>query len=171
MKNQIGVILTGGDFQALGAIRTLARKGIPVIVLDSDFCISKYSRFVKKIFKAPRLSDENSYVDFLIKLAGKEGIKGWVIFPNSDEAVYILSKNKKVLQDYYRIPTPSWDVIKNVHIKKNTYQVAEQNGIPVPKTYYPTSLKELTELDITFPLVIKPSIRDHFYNKVKKKPF
>ena len=171
MKNQIGAILTGGDFQALGAIRTLARKGIPVIVLDSDFCISKYSRFVKKIFKAPRLSDENSYVDFLIKLAGKEGIKGWVIFPNSDEAVYILSKNKKVLQDYYRIPTPSWDVIKNVHIKKNTYQVAEQNGIPVPKTYYPTSLKELTELDITFPVVIKPSIRDHFYNKVKKKAF
>ena len=160
MQHQVGAILTGGDFQALGAIRTLARKGIPIVVLDSDFCISKYSRFVKKIFKAPRLSDESSYVNFLIKLAGREGVKGWVIYPNSDEAVYILSKNKKVLQDYYRIPTPSWDVIKNVYIKKNTYQVAEQNGIPVPKTYYPTSLKELKELDITFPLVIKLSIRE-----------
>ena len=155
MNKKIGALITGGDFQALGAIRTLGRKGIPIVVIDSDFCISKYSKFVGKTFRAPQLSDEDDYVEFLIKLAVKEGLDGWVIFPNSDEAVYLLSKNKKVLQDYYRIPTPFWDVIKNVYIKKNTYQVAEQNGIPIPKTYYPASLKELTELDIKFPFVIK----------------
>ena len=171
MSQKIGAVITGGDFQALGAIRSLARKNIPIVVLDSELCISKYSRHVKNIFKAPRLSDGDGYVNFLIELAGKEGTNGWVIFPNSDEAVYVLSKNKVVLKNYYRVSTPSWKVIKNVYIKKNTYQLAEKNGIPIPKTYYPGSLEELTELDLKFPLVVKPSIRDHFYNKIKRKAF
>ena len=120
LRERIGAVLTGGDFQALGAIRTLGRKGIPVVVLDSDLCISKYSRFVKKSFRAPPVSgNKASYVDFLVSVARKEGLHGWVIFPNSDEAVALLSKNKDVLQEFYRVPTPSWDVIKKVYIKKN----------------------------------------------------
>ena len=70
MNERIGAVVTGGDFQALGAIRTLARKDIPLVVLDSDRCISKYSRFVKKCLKAPSLAGgKKSYVDFLINLA------------------------------------------------------------------------------------------------------
>ncbi len=171
MIEKIGVVITGGDFQALGAIRTLARKSIPIIMLDSQNCISRYSRFKTKFFRAPPLSDKDSYVNFLIDLAGKERIEGWVIFPNSDEAVYVLSKNKDILKEYYKIPIPSWEVIRNVYIKKNTYQVAEKNGIPIPKTYYPEDLEELLKLDLQFPMVIKPSIRDNFYNKVKIKAF
>lgn len=171
MTKEIGAVITGGDFQALGAIRTLARKDVPIIVLDNDLCISKYSRFVKKFIRAPLLSNEDAYVNFLIWLARKERIDGWVIFPNSDEAVYILSRNKDILKNYYKIPTPPWGVIRNVYIKKNTYQIAEKNGIPIPKTYYPQNLEELAELDLQFPLVIKPSIRDNFYNKVKIKAF
>ena len=44
VPDNIGVVLTGGDFQGLGVLRTLARKGIPITLLDSDHCISKYSR-------------------------------------------------------------------------------------------------------------------------------
>ena len=171
MYKKIGVVITGGDFQALGAIRTLGRKGIPVTVLDKDLCISKYSKFVKKCIKAPSLSDENTYKDFLIHIAEKENIKGSVLFPNSDEAVCIISKHKKILEKYYSIPTPTWDVIKNVYIKKNTYRIAGENGIPVPKTYSPESIERLIDLDLDFPLVIKPSIRDYFYNKTKIKAF
>lgn len=169
MQEKIGAVITGGDFQALGVLRTLARKDIPIILLDSDHCISRYSRFKKKFFKSPRPSEEESYLNFLIDLAKKEKIHGWVIFPNSDEVVYILSKHKDVLEEFYRIPTPRWEVIQNVYIKENTYQVAEKYKIPIPKTYYPKDLEELLKLDLEFPVVIKPSIRDYFYNKVKIK--
>jgi predicted ATP-grasp superfamily ATP-dependent carboligase len=94
-----------------------------------------------------------------------------VIFPNSDETVYILSKYKHVLEEFYRIPTPGWEIIQNVYIKKNTYQLAEKNGIPIPVTYYPDSLEDLVELSLNYPMVIKPSIRDNFYSKVKTKAF
>jgi D-aspartate ligase len=173
MQKKIGVLISGGDFQALGVLRTFGRKDIPVIMLDSDCCIGKYSRFKKKFFRSPRPSDSQSYVDFLVELAKKENIHRdrWVIFPNSDEIVYVLSKYKDLLEEFYRIPTPCWEVIQNVYIKKNTYQLAERNGIPVPATYYPNSLDELVELNLTYPVVIKPSIRDNFYRKVKIKAF
>ncbi len=51
MPEQIGVVITGGDFQALGVLRSLARKDIPVAVLDHDHCISRYSRFPKRYFR------------------------------------------------------------------------------------------------------------------------
>ncbi len=169
--NKSGAIITGGDFQGLGVLRTLARKDIPIILLDNEHCIGKYSKFKKKFFRSPHPSEGEAYINFLIDLAKKENIHGWVIFPNSDEAVYVLSKHKDILEKYYKIPTPSWDVIKNVYIKKNTYQVAEKNGIAIPKTYYPENLDELIELDLQYPVVLKPSIRDHFYNKIKIKAF
>lgn len=173
MHKKVGALITGGDFQALGVLRTLVKKDIPIIMLDSDLCIGKYSRFKKKFFRSPRPSDNQSYVDFLIELAKKENIHGdrWVIFPNSDEMVYVLSKYKNILEEFYRIPTPDWEVIRNVYIKKNTYQLAEKNGISIPATYYPDSLQELVELNLNYPVVIKPSIRDNFYSKVRIKAF
>ena len=173
MQEKVGVVITGGDFQALGVLRTLAKKDIPIIMLDSEHCISKYSRFKKRFFRSPHSSDDQSYVDFLIDLAKKEKIhrNRWVIFPNSDETVYVLSKYKNILEEFYRIPTPGWEVIQNVYIKKNTYQLAEKIGIPIPTTYYPDNLQELVELSLNYPVVIKPSIRDNFYSKVKIKAF
>ncbi|MFX0196786.1 MAG: ATP-grasp domain-containing protein [Candidatus Hodarchaeota archaeon] len=171
MPGKIGAVVTGGDFQALGVLRTLAQKDIPVILLDSDHCIGRYSRFNKKFVKSPHPSRKESYLNFLIDLAGKEKIHGWVIFPNNDEAVYVLSKYRSILDEFYRICTPSWEVIRNVYVKENTYRFAAKHGIPIPKTFYPKNQDELMELDLQYPVVIKPSIRDHFYNKVKVKAF
>jgi D-aspartate ligase len=171
MTEKTGAVITGGDFQGLGALRTLAKKDIPIILLDSDHCIGRYSRFVKSFFRSPQPSDTEAYVNFLIDLAKRETIRGWVIFPNSDEAVRVLSQNRDILGEFYRIPAPPWAVIRNVYVKKNTYLLAEKNGIPIPKTYYPQNMEELLELDLQFPVVVKPSVRDHFYNKVKIKAF
>ena len=171
MTEKIGAIVTGGDFQGLGVLRTLGRKGIPTILLDSEYCISRYSKFKNMFVRSPHPSNRESYVNFLIDLAEKEKIHGWVIFPNSDDAVCTLSKYKKNLEKYYRIPSPGWEIIKNVYIKKNTYQIAAKHGIHIPQTFYPSNMEELVELKLDYPVIIKPSIRDHFYNRVKIKAF
>jgi predicted ATP-grasp superfamily ATP-dependent carboligase len=171
LPNKIGAVITGGDFQGLGVLRTLARKGIPVILLDHEHCIGKYSKYKKRFFRSPRPSEGENYLNFLLQLAKREGIQGWIIFPNSDEAVRVLSQHKEILENYYRIPTPYWESIRNVYIKRETYKVAEKNGISIPKIYDINSLEQLVESDLQYPLVIKPSIRDHFFNKTKIKAF
>lgn len=171
MRERPGVVITGGDFQGLGLLRTFVRKNIPVAVLDNDHCVSKYTRYKKKFFRSPKPSDYEVYFNYLIDLAKREKISGWIIFPNSDETVYILSRYKAQLEEYYRVTVPAWDVIEKVYVKENTYKIAEKHQIPIPKTYYHESLTELLDYDLSFPLVIKPSIRDNFYQEVKKKAY
>ena len=168
---KIGALITGGDFQGLAALRTLARKQIPVILLDSDLCIGRFSRYCRRFVKSPPPAKTESYLDFLINLTKRENVNGWVVFPNSDEAVNVLSRYKSILEEYYRVPTPCWDVIKHVYVKKETYRTALQNAIPIPKTYEAASLQELMASDLHYPLVVKPSIRDHFYSKTRIKGF
>ena len=79
--------------------------------------------------------------------------------------------NREVLEEFYRVPTPTWDVAQNVYNKKNTYQIAKKNGVLIPESYYPKSVEELMELNLQFPVVIKPSIKDNLYSKMKIKAF
>jgi predicted ATP-grasp superfamily ATP-dependent carboligase len=171
MTEQIGAIVTGGDFQGISVVRSLSRRNIPVLLLDHDFCIGRVSKFCKKFIRSPHPSNEEIYLNFLLELGEKENVKGWVIFPNSDETVYILSMYKETLKEYFRIPTPDWDVIRYVYIKSETYKVARLNEIPTPETYEAENLDKLLKLNLKFPLAIKPSIRPHFYNKIKIKGF
>ncbi len=171
MKNETGIILTGGDFQGLAAMRALVNRNIPVVILDHEHCISRYSRYKHRQIQSPSLSNHAAYVQFLIELADKEQLRDWIIIPNSDEAVYLLCTFRHLLQPYYRTPVQNWSVIENVYVKKNTYQLAEQLNIAIPKSWFPANEEELRKLDLPFPVIIKPSIRDHLYKKVHVKAY
>lgn len=176
MKNRknIGVMVIGDHVQALGIIRSLGRRGIPVYLFhDKHLCISRFSRYTKQFIKTPKPSDESEFINFMIELAKKRGVEGWILMPTNDAAVYTLSRHKEILEGYYRVSTPCWDVVKYAYNKKLTYQVAEKIGIPNPETFYPENVEELHEIlpDICFPVIIKPAIVDRFYKKTKTKVF
>jgi predicted ATP-grasp superfamily ATP-dependent carboligase len=171
MKHDAGVILTGGDFQALAALRALDKRNIPVVILDHEHCISRYSRCRHRFIRAPSPSCAEEYVQFLIKLADTENLRDWIIIPNSDELVYLLSSNLDIIQQYYRTPVQPWDVVKNIYVKKEAYQLAEKLGMDIPQSWFPADEEELRQLDLPFPAIIKPSIRDHLYQQVHVKAY
>ena len=166
-----GAVITGGDFQGLGVIRNLARKGIPVHVLDHELSIGRFSRYCQRYRVAPNPTREKEYISFLIAYGRRLEPGKWVLYANNDRVVYLLSKHKKILEKYYHIPTPDWDVIKYVYNKKNTYQLAESLGIPTPATYYPRDIRDLEKLDLSFPVIVKPATRDFFLEAFRKKAF
>jgi predicted ATP-grasp superfamily ATP-dependent carboligase len=47
--------------------------------------------------------------------------------------------------------------------KRNTYDLAAELGIPVPKTYNPKTEGELVELYSCLPLAIKPAVKENFF--------
>jgi len=62
MKNRenICVMVIGDHVQALGIIRSLGRRGIPVYLLhDKHLCISRFSRYIKQFIKTPKPSNES----------------------------------------------------------------------------------------------------------------
>lgn len=164
-----GAVIIGGDFQGLGIARNLAPLGVPVIIVDPDFCIGRFSKFVQKCYRCPPLTDIEAFVSFLERLAAEERLQKWVVYPTSDRAVYILSKFKARLDRYYLIPTPEWKITKIAYDKRLTHQLAQQLSIPDPKTFFAASIDELRQLNLDFPVILKPAIKDNFFDLTKRK--
>jgi predicted ATP-grasp superfamily ATP-dependent carboligase len=164
-----GAVIIGGRFQGLGAVRNLARHGVPIYLLNRGLCIGRFSRYVKRFAKCPEAGQEELFFEFLIELAKKEHLEGWLIYPNDDETVRFLAQHKEQLEKYYRVTVPSWDIVKYAYDKELTYKLAEKCDIAIPKTFYPKNTNELEQLDISFPAIIKPTIKEPFYTRTKKK--
>ena len=172
LKNSLGVIVVGDHVQALGIIRSLGRYGIPVYLLhDKNICIGRFSRHTKRYIKIPDASNETEFMDFMIKLAKNEQVRDWILMPTNDAWVYVLSKHKKPLEEYYKVPTPSQDIVKFAYNKRMTCSIAEKNDIPIPKTICPRNIDEVCREmeDIRFPVIIKGAIGHKFYQKTGVK--
>jgi len=166
-----GVLVIGNHVQALGVIRSLGRRNIPVyLVNDRSLCISRFSKYLRKFIKID-ITNDSEFVDSMIKLATKENTEGWILMPTNDIMVYILSRYKSILEEYYRVSTPSWDVIKYAYDKKLTYELAKKSGVPTPKTVYPKDFDDVVGIasNLEYPLIIKGINGYTFYRKTKVK--
>ena len=171
MKDKIGAIIIGGHFQGLGVVRALARKGVEVVIIDSEPCIARFSRHAKRFYRSPNIRNPLDYLDFIEGLCYDEGLEGWVIFPTDDETVYFLSRNHDQLSEMFRLITPRWEVTKYAYNKKHSYRLATSLEIPIPRTYYPECTEDLEKIDCPFPLIIKPTVMRDFFRVTGKKVF
>jgi predicted ATP-grasp superfamily ATP-dependent carboligase len=175
MKNQtvtqqpVGAVVIGGDFHGLGIVRSLGRRGIPVCVIDDEYSIGRFSRYTTFAETAPSIRREAETVDFLLEIAKRRNLKGWVLFPTRDEIVAAVARHRSALTEWYRVPTPEWDCIKWAWNKWNTYCLAEKIRIPIPRTWAPRSVEELDEIPAEFPLGIKPAVKEDFFYATKAK--
>ena len=168
-KGKAGAVIIGGTFQALGIVRSLGKRGIPIYVLDNRHNIARFSKYKKKFLKCPNVLEESRFLEFLLDLAKKDNLDGWLIYPNDDDTVRFLSKHREQLEEYYRVTTPPWDIVKFAYDKMLTYKLAEKVGIAIPTTHYPCSIEEVMQLDVKFPAILKPSIKEPFYSRTLKK--
>src|SRR5689334_7077454 len=133
----VGAIVLGGDFQGLGIVRSLGRWGVPVCVIDDEYSISRFSQYATHAIRVPDLRDETRTIDSILEVRRRLGLHGWVLYPTRDEIVAAVSRHRTPLLDGLRVPTPGWETIKWAWDKRNTYRLAEELGIPAPRTWYP----------------------------------
>lgn len=164
-----GVLVIVGSFQSLGILRSLASHHIPTYLIDCDLCVGRFSRCTNRFSTCPPVIEEKKFLEFLRDLAVKQNLKGWLIYPNDDRTVEFLARHKKELEELYRVSVPAWEIAQVAIDKRLTYQLAEQIAIPIPRTFYPRDVEQLERLDLGFPAIIKPAIRDNFYDKHRKK--
>jgi len=166
----IGAIVLGGHVQGYGIVRILGEYNIPNVVIDtSKKNIARHSKYCISFFEC----QYENLIEFL-RILGEEGeYKDWLLIPTDDYYVKLLSKNKSMLEQFFKITVAKWDIIKLFFNKRNTYPLAERLGIPTPKTYYPNSLDEIKDIcsDLEFPCIIKPAVMLDFYRYFKKKVF
>lgn len=170
LKGTVGAVVVGGDYQGLGIVRSLGRQGVPVCVVDDELSISRYSRYCKRFVRLADLRHEPAVVDSMLELGTRLGLGGWVLYPTREELVAAFSRNRSELSKVFRVPTPEWDAVRWAWDKRNTYQLARELEIPIPRTYYFDHMDQLSQLDgLTPPFAIKPAIKEHFLYATKAK--
>ncbi len=164
-----GGVVLGGDYQGLGIVRSLGRHGIPTCVIDDEYSIARHSRYATLGIRVPNLRDQGVLVKTLLQLGERFGLKKWVLFPTRDEQVAALSRHRAMLSQFFRVPVPAWDTIQWMWDKRNTYHLAKQLRIPFPETRFPQDLADLDQLDLAFPVAVKPAIKEHFFYATRAK--
>lgn len=164
-----GAVVVGGDFHGLAVVRSLGRHGVPVVVVDDEYSIGRFSKYTTRAVRAPNLRKEKETVDFLLNLGHRLDLKGWVLFPTRDELVAAFSRYKTPLAELFRVPTPEWEVTKWAWNKWNTYSMAQKLAIPIPRTWCPRTLEDIDNIDAEFPLCVKPSVKEDFFYATKAK--
>ena len=98
-----------------------------------------------------------------MEIGERYGLKGWVLFPTRDETVAAFSRHRDRLAELFRVTTGSFDSVRWAWDKKNTYDLAAELGIPVPRTFNPRTERDLKELYAYLPLALKPSVKENFF--------
>ncbi len=160
-----GAVVIGGDFLALGVVRSLGRQGIPVWVLASEHLLATTSRYALRALPWP-LGDEAEQVEYLLGLADRHHLDGWVLFPTGDEAAALLARAHARLAERFRLAVAPWETLRWAYDKRLTYQLAADLGVDYPWTRYPVSRAQLAALDCPYPAILKPA-----YKKEVTNPF
>jgi predicted ATP-grasp superfamily ATP-dependent carboligase len=158
-----GAIVLGGDYQGLGIVRSLGRRGVPVCVIDDEHSIARVSRYTRCWARVEDLGDERTLVEDLLRIGRERGLEGWVVFPTRDETVAAIARNRERLAGFFRIPTAGWETIQWAWDKRRTYELAESLGVPAPRTWRPDSTEDLAAIDTEPPFAIKPAIKENFF--------
>jgi predicted ATP-grasp superfamily ATP-dependent carboligase len=157
-----GAVVIGGDYQGLGIVRSLGRRGVDVLVVDDERSIARHSRFTTAAVRVGELRDEQATVQTLLELGERHALDGWVVFPTREETVAALSRYRERLTPRFRIPTPPWDVVQWAWDKRKTYEIAAELGIATPRTWLVGSAAELDAVDGEPPFAVKPAIKERF---------
>jgi D-aspartate ligase len=162
-KETVGALVVGGDHPGLAIARSLGRRGIPVYIIEDQFCISSFSRYPKKVERVDSILDERKTVDAVLEVGYRHNLRNWILFPTRDENVAAFSRYRPELANFFRVTTGEWDCIEWAWDKKKSYELAEKLDIPCPKTFNPKSREELPALFPRLPLAIKPAVKENFF--------
>jgi D-aspartate ligase len=155
-SSNIGALVIGGAHGSLAVVRSLGRQGIPVHLLIDDHPIAKFSRYVtsSSTWRGP---NDSGAAEHLLSL----GLDGWVLYPGGDAEAQFISKHHEKLSCVFRVTTPPWDVVRWAVDKRLTYDLAAELGIDHPWSCYPENREEVAHLQCRFPLILKPTVRQH----------
>ena len=156
MAMDAGAVVTGASYRALAVVRSLGRRGVNVRVVRSDeHALARSSRYARGRLGWPR-GEEPNRVEYLVQLAEREGLQGWVLIPTHDEEAALIARHSGRLRELYRLTTPSWEMLRAAYDKRCTHALAARLGLHQPWTIFPGGVGELYEGG-RFPVVVKPT--------------
>lgn len=142
---------------ALTVIRSLGRRGVPVVAAQAEArkgeSLGFYSRYVQQRYTLPKADDAPAYVRALLEL----GEKGDVLIPVALGSIFAASRYREQLEEVFRLAVASPESLALANDTAQLLQLAVTLGVPVPQT---TSLAPGETVDalaerLSYPVVVK----------------
>lgn len=164
----MNVLVTDGENRSsLAVTRSLGRKGFKVVVTSrKNPCLSSVSKYCQLGLHVPDPIEEGeNFVGTIIDISAMEKID--FIFPMTDQTIILLNRARKSFPKFTTLACPSEEKMNALSNKVNLFRMAENLNLPIPRTLYLTSNKELLSIidNINkFPVVVKPA-----FSKIHEK--
>lgn len=150
-------IVLGASVNGLSFARSLGRRGIHVLLLDSEKLIGFHTKYARSVLLPSARENPEAWVDWFSQFGRK--LQGPIpVFATSDEHNVFLAEHGGRLESAFRYLVPDLITMNRIVNKRLQYGVAAAAGVPIPNTFYPESAVALDELlnQITFPCILKP---------------
>lgn len=158
----IGAVVTGASYRALAVVRSLGRRGVPLRVVRSDeHAVAGASRYAGPRLAWPEAGGDEARVRYLLDLAERERLDGWVLIPTHDEEAALVARHHDVLARRYRLASSPWSLLQAAYDKRCMHQLGASLGLPQPWTTFPADANDLGRAAGHFPVVVKPAYKEH----------
>jgi predicted ATP-grasp superfamily ATP-dependent carboligase len=155
-------VVVGADINGLGVVRSLARKGVPVWLLDCDpGHPTMRTRHAVKV-AVPSLGGA-AVIDALLSLRARFAHDP-VLFLTREETVAAVSEALGRIAPHYRISMPEARLMRRLMDKVEFQALAQQHGFPVPRAVSLAGPADLAATDApAYPCVLKPAVKTARY--------
>jgi predicted ATP-grasp superfamily ATP-dependent carboligase len=159
------IVICLDSITGLQTARILAQRGVPVIGIAKD---PRHFACRTNVCERIIIADLDSFEliraieDLRSTLKEKP-----VLFPCSDSSVLVLARHANRLSENFHVVLPPADVIEMMVDKVKFYRYAQENGFPIPETYFLASRQDAEETarKVTFPVILKPPYRPDEWRK------
>ncbi len=172
--NQVPAVMLGANFYtALGAIRTLGRRAVPVYALDYYFpnAYALSSRYVTQKILCPNINvDEAGLAGFLVDL-GREFEQKPVLMASADSYALLISRYAEELDRYYLIPENPPGLLEQIIAKNGLHFLSEKHQLHAPQTIMVDDRVDINRVAETmpYPCIIKPALSHEFVKVFRQK--
>ena len=150
------LVSEGSSTSAREVITVLGLSGHRIEVCDpSPWCLSRYSRFVRKFHRCPGLRDDPAGYLAFIEQRLADG-KFDVLLPTHEQGFLFARANRRI-EGRAGVALPAFDSYRAAHSKAGFSRLLDRLGLPQPTTQIVTSAQQLREV-VRFPAVVKTSV-------------
>lgn len=153
------IVLDGDLKSALGAIRSLGRRGISVSVgAERKTAIGHHSRYASRTFVYPSPYTHRSEFIQALKNEARALPGTPAVLAMSDATFLTLYAHREELTPFVTLMFPPDESMEIAFNKAATFSFARVRGVPAITTYLPETKEDLDRLipSLTFPVVVKP---------------
>ena len=164
----MGLVLVtdASERTALAVIRSLGKRGIKVLAADATRFnagfLSKYC--IHKVIYPSPIEDKEKFVESLLRLVKNTRLD--LMVPITDFTMIPILERKEEFEQYVKVAAPPYEVAMKAYDKFQTISIAEECGVPHPKTLLIDDVKTLSEVadELNYPAVIKPRMKVFWKN-------